>query len=136
MSRVVLRIVLQVVLAVALLLVLSALYFWFITDEGPAAGFDQALRSALLFIDIGILTWLVLLIVGGARKRGIGWGFGGSMLAALIGVVVNLIWVVILSIINGGADIFAIALGVQAGLFFLVSVALAEVLVRRVILRS
>ena len=137
MSRIVLRIVLQVVIATVLTLLLAGLYFWLVLGETPAdAFFDQAVRLVLGFIDVGILTWLVLLIVGGMRKRGLGWGFGGSLLAALIGTVVNLIWIVILSIINGGADIFAIALGVQAGFFFLVGVVLAELLVRRVILRD
>ena len=137
MSRIVLRIVLQVVVAVALTLLLAGLYFWLVLGETPAnAFFDQAVLLVLGFIDVGILVWLGLLILGGARKRGIGWGFGGSLVAALIGAVANLVWIVIISIVNGGADIFAIALGVQAAIFFLIGVVLAELLVRRVLLRD
>ena len=101
----------------------------------PEAFLDQAIRLVLGFVDIGIVTWVVLLIVGAARRRGLGWGIGGSFLAALIGAVVNLIWIVILSAINGGADIFAIALGVQAGIFFLIAVAITAPLVLRVFVR-
>ena len=133
--RSVLRVVLQVVLGTLLTWAIGGLYFWLILGETPeSAFFDQAVRMVLIFVDIGIVTWGILLIVGTARRRGIGWGVGGSILAAVIGTIVNLIWIVILSVINGGADIFAIALGVQAGIFFLIAVVVTAILVLRVIL--
>ncbi|HPG75266.1 MAG TPA: hypothetical protein PK282_04165 [Rhodoglobus sp.] len=132
----VLGVVLQAVIGTVLTVVLAGLYFMLILGMGPSEAFlDQAIRLVLGFVDIGIVTWVVLLIVGAARRRGLGWGIGGSLLAALIGAVVNLIWIVILSVINGGADIFAIALGVQAGIFFLIAVATTAPLVLRVFVR-
>ena len=132
----VLGVVLQAVIGTVLTVVLAGLYFMLILGMGPSEAFlDQAIRLVLGFVDIGIVTWVVLLIVGAARRRGLGWGIGGSLLAALIGAVVNLIWIVILSVINGGADIFAIALGVQAGIFFLIAVAITAPLVLRAFVR-
>ena len=136
MSRKVLAIVLQVLLVTALTWALAGVYFTVVLGEQPSeAFFDQAVRMVLIFVDIGIITWAVLLIVGDIRGRGIGWGIGGSLAAAVVGIVVNLIWIFILSLINGGADIFAIALGVQAGVFFLLATAIIAPLVLRVIVK-
>ena len=135
MARPALSVILQVVIGTLLTIVLAGLYFLLILGVPPAEAFlDQALRLVLVFVDIGIITWAVLLIVGAVRMRGIGWGVGGSILAAVIGTIVNLVWIVILSVINGGADIFAIALGVQGGVFFLIAVVITALLVLRVIL--
>ena len=135
MVRPVLSVILQVAIGTILTLALAGLYFFLVLGVQPTeAFFDQAIRIVLIFVDIGIVTWALLLIIGAVRKRGIGWGVGGSILAALIGTIVNLVWIVILSVINGGADIFAIALGVQAGIFFLIAVAITALLVLRVIL--
>lgn len=126
---------LQAVLGTLLTIVLAGLYFLLLLGRPPAEAFlNQAIRLVLVFVDIGIVTWVILLVVGSVRERGLGWGVGGSTLAALIGAVANLIWIVILSVINGGADIFAIALGVQAGIFFLAAVAITAPVVLRLIL--
>ena len=136
MSRRVLAVVLQVVLVTALTWALAGVYFTVVLGvPASEAFFDQAVRIVLIFIDIGIVTWAVLLVVGAIRGRGIGWGIGGSLVAAVVGIVVNLIWIVILSFINGGADIFAIALGVQAGVFFLLATVIVAPLVVRVIVK-
>lgn len=134
MTRTVIRIALQVSIATALTVLLAWVYFVVILGEPPARALDQVIRDVLIFVDIGIATWLVLLIVAAVRKRGIGWGIGGAILAALIGIVVNLVWIVILSVINGGVDIAAIALGVQAGILFLIAVIITVIFVQRVIL--
>jgi hypothetical protein len=133
MARIVATIVLELVFSVLLALLLAGTWFVLIGSSPAEAFLAEAPRLVLLFMDIGIVTWLVLVIIGGVRRRGIGWGFGGTVLAALIGVVVNLVWVFILSIINGGADIFAIALGVQGGLFFFVSMIVVAFIVHRIV---
>ncbi len=136
MNHQVLSVVLQAVIGTVLTVALAGLYFMLILGMPPAEAFlDQAIRLVLIFVDIGIITWIVLLVVGAVRGKGIGWGIGGSLLAAVIGAVVNLVWIVILSVINGGADIFAVALGVQAGIFFLIAVAITAPVVLRVFLR-
>jgi hypothetical protein len=136
MSRPVLSVALQVVIGTLLTLVLAGTYFTLVVGVPPAeAYFDQAIRLVLTFVDIGIVTWFVLLIVGAVRKRGIGWGVGGSIIAAFAGAVMNLIWILILSIAGGGADLFAIALGVQADIFFLIAVVIVALLVHRALLK-
>lgn len=136
MSRRVVAVVLQVALVTVLTWTLAGVYFTVVLGvPASEAFFDQAVRMVLIFIDIGIITWAVLLVAGAVRGRGIGWGIGGSLVAAVVGIVVNLIWIVILSLINGGADIFAIALGVQAGVFFLLATAIIAPLVVRVIVK-
>lgn len=134
MSRRVVTVVLQVALVTVLTWALAGIYFTVVLGVPPSeAFFDRAVRMVLIFIDIGIITWAVLLVVGAVRGRGIGWGIGGSLVAAAVGIVVNLIWIIVLSLINGGADIFAVALGVQAGVFFLLATAIIAPLVVRVI---
>lgn len=129
-------VVLQGIIGTVLTVALAVLFFMAVQGISPAAAVvEQAIPRVLVFVDIGIVTWVALLIVGAVRRRGLGWGIRGSLLAALIGAVVNLIWIVILSVINGGVDAAAIALGVQAGLFFLVAVAITAPVVLRVLLR-
>ena len=67
----VLGVVLQAVIGTVLTVVLAGLYFMLILAMGPSEAFlDQAIRLVLGFVDIGIVTWVVLLIVGAARRRG------------------------------------------------------------------
>ncbi len=127
---------LQGMIGTILTMVLAVMFFVLVRGLSPAdAVLDQAIPRVLLFVDIGIVTWVVLLIVGAVRRRGLGWGIRGSLLAAVIGAAMNLVWIIILSALNGGVDAAAIALGVQAGVFFLVAVAITAPLVLRVILR-
>jgi hypothetical protein len=132
----VLGVILQGIIGTILTVLLAVLFFVLSRGMSPAdALLEQGIPNVLIFVDIAIVTWVVLLIVGAVRRRGAGWGIGGSLLAAVIGAVMNLIWIVILSALNGGVDIEAVALGVQAGLFFLVAVAITAPLVLRVLVR-
>ncbi len=129
MARVIGRIALQVGIATALTVLLGWMLYLFLGAPAVDALVLNALPLVLGFVDIAIVTWLVQLIVGAVRTRGSGWGFAGSMLAAFIGTVVNLVWIVILSALGGGVDGAAIALGVQAGVFFLVAAAISTLIV-------
>lgn len=133
MGRTAANIALKLVIAVVVTVALGLLYFLLVLGAAFPDALDQAVRLTLGFVDVGILAWLGLLIVGGVRRRGLGWGFGGGMLAALVGALVNLVWIAIISTIQGGADIFAIALGVQAGVFFLIGALVATLVVRRLL---
>ena len=133
MSRVILTIVLQLVLAILLTLVLSGVWF-LLLGESPAEAFlDQGFRLLFTFMDVGLVAWLLLLILGGVRRRGLGWGIGGSILAAFIATVVNLIVVVIVAFVQGGANIFYIALGLEAGMLFLIAAVIAVPIVHRLV---
>ena len=126
----------------------------------PRARLARTARDAAVtlpffgYLTVFLFLPTVIVIVGAFRNRDGGFTLDGvsklftpatgqiflttawlSLASALIGAVVNLIWIVILSAINGGADIFAIALGVQAGIFFLIAVAITAPLVLRVFVR-
>lgn len=133
MSRAILTIVLELVLAILLTLALSGVWFLFM-GEAPAAAFlDQGFRLLFTFMDVGLVAWLLLLILGAVRRRGLGWGIGGSILAAFLATVVNLIVVTIVAFVQGGANIFYIALGVEAGILFLIAAAIAVPIVHRLV---
>ena len=130
MARVIGRIALQVAIATVLTVLFGWVLYLFVGAPAVEALTLNAIPLVLGFVDIGIITWLVLLIVGAIRTGGSGWGFAGSMIAALIGTIVNLVWIVILSALGGGVDGAAIALGVQAGVFFLIAAAISTLIVR------
>jgi len=128
MIRTVVRVAVQAVLASALTVVFGWLFLLVVGNPPPIA-WTKAITDVLLFVDIGIATWVVLLIVGAVRRRGVGWGIKGSMIAALIGALVNLLWIVILSAAGGGVDAAALGLGVQAGVLFLIAALAASIAV-------
>lgn len=133
MLRPVLSVILQVVIGTALTFLIGGFLGggW----RSVLESLDFGLRGVLLFTDIAIGTWAVLLVIGNVRKRGIGWGVGGSIVAALIGAIVNLVWIGILSVVTGGElNMFAVALGATNGIFFLIAVVITALLVLRVIL--
>ena len=82
---------------------------------------------------VGLVVWMILLIVGGFRRRGLGWGTLGTALAALIAAAVNLVVVSVIAIAGGGADIFYIVIGLEAGVVFVIAALLSAVLSRRLI---
>lgn len=128
-------IALQVAVVTVLAAVLGA--SWIALTGGATNGFvEAALQQVLLFVDIAIVTWLVLLIVGGVRGRGVGWGIRGSLIAAAIGAAMNLVWILILSLAGGGVDARALALGAQADIAFLISVAVTAPLLVRLVVKA
>lgn len=129
MGRSIAGIVVEGILAVVLSLLLGAALV-LLAGTPPDAVVAETVRLILVFMDIGIVTWLALRLVGVLRHRGIGWGVRGSLVAAVVGVLVNLLWIVILSVAGGGLDPAAILLGVEAGVVFLVAVAVAAPLMR------
>jgi hypothetical protein len=133
MSRVILTIVFEVVLAILLSLLLAGVWF-LVLGESPAEAFlDDGFGLLFTFMDIGLIAWLLLLILGGVRRRGLGWGIGGSILAAFLAVIVNLIVVVIVAMVQGGANIFYIALGLEASIIFLIAAPIAVIVVQRLV---
>jgi hypothetical protein len=135
MARVVLTLVLEVLLAVLLALVIGGLFLMLLGASPAEAFLSESPRLLFIFMDVGLVVWVVLLIVGAIRRKGLGWSIGGTILAAVIAALVNLIVVAVLAIAGGGADIFFIALGFEAGAIFVIAAAIATLLVRRVILR-
>ena len=133
MVRVILHQVLVLVLSVVFALILGGLLQWFLGGSFSDAFLVESPRLLFTFMDVGLVVWMILLIVGGFRRRGLGWGTVGTALAALIAAVVNLVVVSVIAIAGGGAEIFYIVIGVEAGAVFVIGALLAIVLSRRLI---
>ena len=132
--RIALGIALQVVIGTILTLALGFLVF-LAMDASVSVAVEATIQYVLIFVDIALVTWLVLLIVGGVRRRGIGWGVRGSIAAAGLGALMNLAWIVLLSVINGGFDPDALALGIRAGIYLVVAAAITAPLVLRLLVK-
>lgn len=131
MVRVVLVSVLTFVLSVIVAWGLGGLLLWGF-GSSPAEAFTREVASLLfVFMGIGFAAWALLLIVGAIRRRGLGWGTGGALLAALIAAAFNVVAVSAIAIARGGADIFAIAIAIEAALVFVVATAIAVPLARK-----
>ncbi len=133
MLRVIFVLLFELVLSVVFALAFAGVFLWWQGASIPQAFTVDAPHLILVFMDIGIAAFAILLIVGGIRRRGLGWSIGGTFLAALIGAIVNLVWIAILSAGAGAVDPAAMTLGVQAGVIFVIAATIATIGVRRII---
>ncbi|MDF1478422.1 hypothetical protein PYV02_04925 [Leifsonia sp. H3M29-4] len=124
---------LQAILTLVLSVLGAGLLQWFFGASPAEALLDQGPRLILTFMDVGVIAWLLLLILGAARGAGLGFGMLGTVLAALISAALNLVVVVIVALVQGGAGIFAIALGVEAGIIFIVAALLVALVMYRLV---
>jgi len=119
-------VVLRLVVAIAVALLLLGLWQWLLGGD-LAGGFAEAARLLFLFMDVGLVVWLALLVVGAVR----GWGRGRILAAALVGVLANLLTGVVVGFVQGGAAPWAFILfAVEAGVAFLVGAAVGVLVVR------
>ena len=120
------RVALRLIVAVAVALVLLTLWQWFLSGD-LAAGFLEGARLLFLFMDIGLVAWLALLIVGAVR----GWGRGAVILSAVAGVVLNFLTVIVVGFVQGGAAPWAFMLfALEAGFAFLAGAVVAALVVK------
>lgn len=131
--RVVSLTVLTFALSVVVAWILGGLLMWGF-GSSPAEAFTHEVASLLfVFMGIGFAAWALLLVVGVLRRRGLGWGTGGAILAALVAAVLNVVAVSAIAIARGGADIFAIAIALEASVVFLIAVAIAAPVARKLV---
>jgi hypothetical protein len=121
---------LQLVLTLVLAVLAAGLLQWFFGAAPAEAFLDQGPRLIFTFMDVGLIAWLLLLVIGAARGRGLGFGMLGTILAALVAAVLNLVVVTVVAVIQGGADILYIALGVEAGIIFIVAALITALVVQ------
>ena len=127
---------LQLALTLGLAILAAGLLEWFFGAAPAEAFLDQGPRLIFTFMDIGLIAWLLLLIVGAARGRGLGFGMLGTILAALVAAALNLVVVLVLAVIQGGADILYIAFGVEAGIIFVLAALIVALVVQRLVGRG
>ncbi|MEO5921134.1 MAG: hypothetical protein ABIQ01_08325 [Pseudolysinimonas sp.] len=132
MSRAVLRLILDVVLTIVVALLLLTLWQWFLIGSLSGAPVE-ALRVLFNFMDVGLATWLILLIVAAVRTRtrGSGPGTGHTWVLALLGAVVNLIVVAVVGFIQGGTGPWLVLFAITAGIAVLIAAAIVVPIVHR-----
>lgn len=86
-----------------------------------------------VFMDLGLVVWMVLLIIGGIRRRGLGAGRAGTLAAAVVAALANLILIAAIVMQSGTVDMLAIGLGVQAGAVFVAAAGVATVIAHRLL---
>jgi hypothetical protein len=133
MSRTVRTILLDVVVTVVLALLF--LVVWrSLAGLGPVDAVLQSAQRLFLFMDVGLLAWVVMLAIAAIRRRPAGAGL--TLVFAAVGAMLNLLVVIVVGFAQLGswAELF-VQFAVEAGLAFLVAAAIAVLLVHRLILR-
>ena len=129
MIRTVIALIAEVILVILVALLLGALWQWFLTGD-LASAVGEGARLLFLFMDVGLVLWLVVLIVLTVRDRALP-GIGTTLLAALVGVVVNAIVVLVVGFIQGGAGAWFVIFAIEAGIAFLIAVLVVAPIIRR-----
>ncbi|MGB3911496.1 MAG: hypothetical protein WBL06_13575 [Pseudolysinimonas sp.] len=129
MSRAIVALIAEVLLVVVVALLLGTVWQWFLTADLTSAIAEGA-RLLFLFMDVGLALWLVALIVLVVRRRSLP-GIGATLLAALVGVVINAIVVLIVGLVQGGWNAFLVPFAIEAGIAFLVAVFVVAPIIRR-----
>ncbi len=120
MGRKVAWIAVELVLSILFALVILTAWQGFLSGS-ILEGFDGAARSLFLFMDVGLLAFLLWLILRAARGRR-----PYAALGALGASLINLVVVVIVGFIQGGAAPFGFMLfAITAGIAFVLAVLVA-----------
>ena len=133
MGRTVGRIVLDVVVTVVLSLLL--LTVWRSMAGATAANsFGEAAQRLFLFMDVGLLVWVLMLMITALRRRPVGAGL--ALVFGAVGALANLLTVVLVGFAQQGgwAEQF-ILFAIEAGIAFLVAAVIAVLVVHRLILK-
>ncbi|WP_395640726.1 hypothetical protein [Pseudolysinimonas sp.] len=125
MPRVVLAIVVQT--ALVLLLALLVLGAWLRISGRPVDVVTESPRLLFFFMDIGLGVWLLLLVVLAVRRRALP-GVAVTLLAAVAGVVLNALTVLVVGVVQGESFL---DYAIEAGLAFLVAVLVAAPIIHR-----
>jgi hypothetical protein len=123
------RITLELVLAIIVALLLLTAWQLFL-GAALADAFGEGARLLFLFMDVGLVVWLILLIVWAVRRKPA--GVGRTLLFAVIGVLANLATVIVVGFAQGGWAPLFVAFALEAGVAFLVAAVIVVPLVHRV----
>lgn len=125
--RVILRQLVTLVVSVVLALVFAGLALLMQGMPVDRAFLVEGPNLIFVFMDIGLVIWMVLLIIGGIRRQGLGAGRAGTIIAAVVAALGNLVVITVLVVQSGSTDLIAIGIGALAGAAFVAGVALATV---------
>ena len=119
-------VVLRLLVAIAVALLLLGLWLSLLGGD-LVAGFAEGARRLFLFTDIALVVWLVLLVVGAVRR----WASGHVVLTALVAAVLNLLTVIVVGFVQGGAAPWAFMLfAVEGGVAFVAGAVISALVVK------
>jgi hypothetical protein len=130
MARIAVALVVEVVLAILVALGLGTVLQWMLGAGGLAASAAESARLLFFFMDIGLAVWVVILIVLVVRRR-THPTVGATLLAAVVGVAVNALTVLAVSLVQGGGTAEFLTYALEAGAVFLIAVLVVAPIIRR-----
>jgi hypothetical protein len=128
MVRNVVALVVEVVLVIVVALALGTVQWLFGADELAAAAAEAA-RLLFFFMDVGLAVWVVILVVLLVRRRALP-GVAVTLLAAVVGVVVNALTVTVVGFAQGGWTPLFVIFAIEAGVAFLIAVLVVAPVIR------
>lgn len=131
--RVILRQLVTLVVSVVLALVFAGLALLMQGMPVDRAFLVEGPNLIFVFMDIGLVIWMVLLIIGGIRRQGLGAGRAGTIIAAVVAALGNLVVITVLVVQSGSTDLIAIGIGALAGAVFVAGAALATIVAHRLL---
>jgi hypothetical protein len=129
MVRTIVALIVEVLLVVVVALLLGTAWQWFLTGD-LASAVGEGARLLFFFMDVGLAIWLVALIVLTVRRRALP-GIGVTLLAAIVGVIVNAVVVLIVGLVQGGWAALFVLFAIEAGIAFLIAVLVVAPIIRR-----
>jgi len=129
MTRPILALAAQVVLAILVALLFGASWQAIVTGSTSAAGAEAA-RLLFLFMDVGLAVWAVILVVLTVRRRTLP-GVGATVLAAVVGVVLNALTVLVVGTLQGEGAVLFLGFALEAGIAFVLAVLLSAPIIHR-----
>lgn len=125
MIRTLLALAAQVLLAILVALLAGSL--WQEIVGGTPA---EAARRLFFFMDIGLGVWAAILLVRAVRRRALP-GIGVTLLAAVAGVVLNALTVLVVGTVQGDGALLFLGYAIEAGIAFLVAVLITAPIIHR-----
>jgi hypothetical protein len=131
MVRTVVGLVVQI--AAVLVLALLLLGLWLRVSGQQAPGFTgEAQRLLFLFMDIGLGVWVVALVVAAIRRRGMP-GVVFTLLAAVAGVALNALTVLVVGSVQGSDVGLFLGYAIEAGVAFLLATLVVAPIIHRLV---
>lgn len=132
MVRPFVALIVEVLLVLLVALLIGAVWQSVLTGD-IAAGVVEGARLLFLFMDVGLVAWLIVLIVLIVRRRELP-GVGLTLAIAVAAVALNAIVVLIVGFVQGGWAPLYVLFAIEAGIAFLVAVLIVAPIIRRVFL--
>ena len=128
-SRIAGALAIEVILAVSVALGVGALLQVALGAPDLASAATESARQLFFFMDIGLGVWAIILIVWAIRRREVP-GVGVTVIAAGVGVVANALTVLVVSLVQGTGTVEFLTYAAQAGVAFLIAVAVVAPIIR------